>query len=115
MWQYKGNFSKDQHVDKVMYNDDEEKEDNDELLMTKSLTTNYVGAREVAMAWGKVVLPWQLDRRRLPSTSEIHLPSTASTSQSNESTSQSTASTTLLSRFPGLSDGRQVRCVCGQV
>ena len=68
MWQYKGNFSKDQHVDKVIYNDDEDKEDNDVLLMTKSLTTNYEGAREVAMAWGKVVLLWQLDRRRLPST-----------------------------------------------
>ena len=115
MWQYKGNFSKDQHVDKVMNYDDGNKGNNDVLLMTKCLTTYYEGAREDAMAWGKVVLPWQLDRRRLPSTSEIHLPSTASTSQSNESTSQSTASTTLLSRFPGLSDGRQVRCVCGQV
>ena len=98
-----------------MYNDDEDKMDNDVLLMTKCLTTYYEGAREVAMAWDKVVLLWPPDRRRLPSTSEIHLPSTASTSHTNESTSQLTASMTLLSRFPGLSDGRQVRGVCGQV
>ena len=111
MWQYRGNFSKDQHIDKVMNNNDEDKVYNDVLLMTKCLTTYYEGAREVAMEWGKVVLLWPPDRRRLPSTSEIHTPSTASTA----STSQSTASTTLLSRFPGLSDGRQVRCVCGQV
>ena len=68
MWQYKGNFSKDQHVDKVMNYDDGNKGNNDVLLMTKCLTTYYEGAREVAMAWGKVVLLWQLDRRRLPST-----------------------------------------------
>ena len=47
-----------------MYNDDEDKMDNDVLLMTKCLTTYYEGAREVAMAWGKVVLLWPPDKRR---------------------------------------------------